>query len=125
MSASLSHPADRLLGALGALYGMGAVIALALASHALADPDAAALVERGATMALFHALAIFAALGLRLRLSASLFALGAFLFSAALYTHGFTGSRALIMLAPFGGMSLIVGWVWLFVRFAFPVRRQR
>ena len=118
------HPADRFLGALGAFYGMGAVIALALAGHAIGNADAAALVERGASMALFHALAIFAALGLRVRLGAGLFAVGALLFPAALYLHGFTGSRALVMLAPFGGMSLIAGWAWLFVRFVFPIRRQ-
>jgi len=64
---------------------------------------------------LIHALALLAADGMLARgldvtWAACFFGLGLLLFCGALYVLAITGSRALVMLAPLGGLSFMAGW---------------
>ncbi len=45
--------------------------------------------------------------------SAGLFLLGMILFSGSLYASAFSGGATSTMLAPYGGMSLMLGWLTL------------
>jgi uncharacterized membrane protein YgdD (TMEM256/DUF423 family) len=108
----------RLLHIFAALSGALALIMLTIAAHAL--PDATAQdIERlhlGGFIQLItaaSALAIANRAG-KLRLIAGAMMLaGAFVFSGALYALAITHARGVAMLAPFGGMTLILGWIVL------------
>ena len=107
----------RLLNILAALSGVLALIMLVLAAHALQpSPEdlerikLAAYLQLGAAAA---GLAIANRSG-RLNLIAGFLILaGAAIFAGTLYTLAITHSQALIMLAPVGGITLILGWVTL------------
>ncbi len=45
-----------------------------------------------------------------------MFVVGIVLFSGSLYLMALTGERKLGMITPFGGLSLLVGWVCLAIR---------
>ena len=80
--------------------------------------DQVAWIKTGAEYQLWHALllALIAALSDRVpRLSWAGIAVvtGILLFSGSLYVLGFTGLRAVAAVTPFGGLSLIVGWLLL------------
>jgi uncharacterized membrane protein YgdD (TMEM256/DUF423 family) len=112
----------RLLNIFAALSGACALIMLVLAAHALQlDPADSERVRLAAYLQLFAAtacLAIANRVG-RLNLIAGAAILtGAALFAAALYTLAIAHSGALIMLAPAGGIAMILGW--LFLAFAKP-----
>jgi len=107
----------RLLNIFAALSGVLALVMLVLAAHALRpapeDLDRihlAAYLQLGAAAA---GLAIANRSG-RLNLIAGLLILaGAAIFAGTLYTLAITHNRALAMLAPVGGITLILGWVTL------------
>ncbi len=107
----------RLLNIFAALSGVLALVMLVLAAHALQpapeDLDRiqlAAYLQLGAAAA---GLAIANRSG-RLNLIAGVLILaGAAIFAGTLYTLAITHSRALVMLAPVGGITLILGWVTL------------
>jgi uncharacterized membrane protein YgdD (TMEM256/DUF423 family) len=107
----------RLLNVFAALSGVVALVMLVLAAHALqpAPEDLeriqlAAYLQLGAAAA---GLAIANRSG-RLNLIAGvMILLGAALFAGTLYTLAITHSRAIVMLAPVGGIALILGWVVL------------
>ncbi len=44
--------------------------------------------------------------------------IGILLFSGSLYVLAVTGTRALGAITPIGGVSFIVGWVWLAIKLA-------
>jgi uncharacterized membrane protein YgdD (TMEM256/DUF423 family) len=116
-------PFDRLTGASGALHGLLAVMALAASTHIATTVNAGDLLQRGGQIELFHALAVFAALCVRARLSALLFTLGAIAFALPLYLHGIANITALGFLAPIGGMILLVGWAVLIANLLLPQPR--
>lgn len=108
---------------IGALNGFLAVGLGAFAAHGLRGrvPEAdLTIFQTGAHYHLVHAVAMvvvgLAALHLRHRgVSAAgwLFLVGILLFSGSLYSLGFTGSRALVMLTPVGGTAFLAGWLAL------------
>lgn len=107
----------RLLNIFAALSGVLALVMLVLAAHALQpapeDLDRihlAAYLQLGAATA---GLAIASRSGRLNVIAGAMILLGAALFSGTLYTLAITHSRALIMLAPVGGITLILGWVVL------------
>jgi uncharacterized membrane protein YgdD (TMEM256/DUF423 family) len=107
----------RLLNILAALSGVLALVMLVLAAHALQPaPEDLERIKLGAYLQLGAAaagLAIANRSG-RLNLIAGLLILaGAAIFAGTLYTLAITHSQALIMLAPVGGIALILGWVTL------------
>ncbi len=96
----------------------------AYARHGLAaDPQAQAWMETAVLYALWHALALLAAVLLAerregagralLRLAGGLFAAGIVLFSGSLVSLALAGAALLPMGAPAGGMALIAGWLCL------------
>ncbi len=111
---------------IGALSAFFAVAFGAFGAHGLRDiaaPNDLAAFETGARYHLFHALALvmlglmapgrgrdFAAIG---------FLAGTVLFSGSLYVLGITGSRALVLLTPIGGVCFMAGWLIL----AFAVQK--
>lgn len=107
----------RLLNVFAALSGVAALVMLVLAAHALQPaPDDLERIQLGAFLQLGAAaagLAIANRSG-RLNLIAGVIILaGAALFSGTLYTLAITHSRAIVMLAPVGGITLILGWLTL------------
>lgn len=109
----------------GALLGALAVLAGAFAAHALRGrlaPEALALVDTASRYQLMHAIALVAAGILQLirpslaaRLSAASFATGVLLFCGSLYALAFGAPRTFGMIAPIGGVLLLLGWLALAV----------
>ncbi|MFT3927999.1 MAG: DUF423 domain-containing protein [Myxococcales bacterium] len=99
--------------------GLGAFGAHGLAGRMAALPDGAQRLEWWKTAALYHlmhALALALAAGLlgearAGRVACFAFSIGILLFSGSLYTMTLTGVRVLGAVTPFGGLSLMVGWL--------------
>ncbi len=108
---------DRILIASGAVVGLLAVGAAALAAHSL-DPATSTVVGRAVQMQGWHALALLACglwapRGGRLALLAGgAFALGTLLFCGAVYLSALGGLRT-GPTAPAGGVLLMLGWALL------------
>jgi uncharacterized membrane protein YgdD (TMEM256/DUF423 family) len=98
-----------------ALSGALAVIAGAYGAHG-ASGKAAEWLSTGAHYAMIHAVAGIVALG-RSRWAAALMLFGAVVFSGTLYAMAFGAPRWLGMVTPFGGLALILGWMWLAVAY--------
>ncbi|MGA0333337.1 MAG: DUF423 domain-containing protein [Kiritimatiellia bacterium] len=106
-------------------YGLTAVILGAFGAHALKDRlDAHQLMswETGVRYQMFHALALIlfvllADKGYALKPGLIALSAGTLLFSGSIYLLCLgIGPRALLgPVTPLGGLSLIVGWAWLFV----------
>ena len=107
----------------GALGGLLAVALGAFGAHALKavlDPELLHIFDKGVRYQGMHSLALLATgLLLReaplasLRAAAVAFTLGMVLFSGSLYLLALTGSRALGMLTPLGGLAFLAGWALL------------
>lgn len=104
----------RLLNVFAALSGVLALVMLVLAAHALhPTPEDLVRIHTGAYLQLGAAaagLAIANRSGRLNMIAGAMILLGAALFAGALYTLAITHSRALVLLAPVGGITLILGW---------------
>lgn len=116
----------RLAGILAALLGFTCVAGGAFGAHGLEGNIPArdlAAFDTGMRYGLIHALAaVLAVLFSRQRLTGGLsagwcFIVGVVLFSGSLMVLGLTGSRALVLLTPLGGLSFLVGWALLGLSF--------
>ena len=102
-----------------ALSGVLALVMLVLASHALRDtltPEALERIQLGAFIQLINAAAGIAIANRDGRLNAIAGAMilgGAAIFAGVLYLLSLTGSHSVAMLAPVGGITLILGWLVL------------
>lgn len=99
--------------------GFTGVACGALGAHAVKalGPDSLDWWSTGAKYHLLHALAVGLVAVLkpqRAALAAGLFSAGVLLFSGSLYVLALTQVRALGMVTPFGGLSLLAGWAVLF-----------
>lgn len=104
-----------ILKAVAALLGLAAVIAGAMAAHAIADPHAAAMVEKAALYALIHAAIVVAwtgagGLGIAVR---GVLCAGILLFSGSIMGKYIFDLPGLAALAPAGGVLLMAGWALL------------
>lgn len=118
----------RSFGFLGALFAGLAVLAGAFGSHAL-GPDVTAREKEIWSIAsnyqLFHGLALIllALLNERvssvsnMKLSGWFFTAGTFIFCGSLYAIVLTHNKKLGMVAPVGGLSLMVAWAILAIAF--------
>lgn len=101
---------------IAAVSGVLALTMLVIASHALretATPEALERIKLGAFIQLTNAAACIAIANREGRLNAIAGAMilsGAGLFSGVLYALSLTDERGLVMLAPVGGIALILGW---------------
>lgn len=107
----------RLLNVFAALSGLLALGMLVLAAHALnpapEDLDRiqlAAFIQLGAAAA---GLAIANRSGGLNLVAGALILAGAAVFAGTLYTIAITHTRAFVMLAPVGGITLLLGWLAL------------
>ena len=101
-----------------AITGFTGVACGALGAHAVKafGPESLEWWNTGAKYHLIHALAIglvAALLPRRAGLTAALFGAGVLLFSGSLYALALTGTRALGMVTPFGGLCFLAGWALL------------
>ena len=112
---------------LAALFGLSAVVIGALSAHALERGLSVEAIQRIDTglKYQFHHIAALLSVGvlvslhrnfdsLTLKLSGVAFVLGILLFSGSLYAYAITGNELFGKITPFGGFSLIFGWVFLF-----------
>ena len=114
-----------------AIFGALAVIAGAFLAHQLKQKMSPAVIEVYETAVRYQFYHVFALLvcgilsekfaGGQIRLAGNLFMIGILFFSGSLYsisglmTNGFPVPFALGILTPLGGLSLILGWVFLTV----------
>ncbi|HEX3651199.1 MAG TPA: DUF423 domain-containing protein [Rhizomicrobium sp.] len=106
-----------------ALNGFIAVAAGAFGAHALQnrlDAHALQVFDTAARYQMYHALAMgLAAFAIReqaaapAQIAAVLFLAGTVLFSGSLYLLALTGTRALAIVTPFGGLAFLLGWLSL------------
>lgn len=101
------------LAALLALSGAVAVIAGAYGTHG-ASGKAAEWLSTGSLYQIVHAVAGLTILA-RSRGTAAFFLFGMTLFAGTLYAMAFGAPRWLGAVTPIGGLSLILGWMWLAV----------
>lgn len=111
---------------LGAFSGFLAVAFGAFGAHGLVNrvtPDQLNAYEIGARYHMYHALALIAVAWLATQGESALvtsagwaFVIGTILFSGSLYVLGVTGSRALVLATPLGGVAFLFGWACLLVR---------
>ncbi len=106
------------------LSGALAVAAGAFAAHGLERTAGETELAAFRTGALYHLLHSVALLGIAAltplspngaRTAGIAFVAGIVLFSGSLYFLGLTGSRALVLITPLGGLSFIAGWIVLAV----------
>ena len=109
----------RILLVLAALSGLTSVALGAFAAHGVADPQAQAWLKTGANYQIVHTLAVFAALTALPRdsrpgmVAATLFVIGALIFSGTLYAMALGAPRWLGAITPVGGLALMAGWIAL------------
>lgn len=116
---------------IGALSGFLSVALGAFAAHGLqarVGPAELAVFETGARYQMYHALALLAVAwvaaqggGTFASVAGWAFVAGTILFSGSLYYLGLTGSRALVMITPIGGVAFLIGWLSLAVA-GWPLR---
>jgi uncharacterized membrane protein YgdD (TMEM256/DUF423 family) len=114
---------DRLFIRLGAVAGFVGVALGAFGAHALRaqiSPEHLAVFETGVRYQLLHALALVLVGFLLGRKPARLttaagwcFAAGIVLFSGSLYVLSITGTTAVGIVTPFGGLFFLAGWACL------------
>jgi uncharacterized membrane protein YgdD (TMEM256/DUF423 family) len=114
---------DRVFFGLGAVSAMFAVGAGAFGAHALRArilPEHLAIFETGARYQIYHALALLAVAWAVSRwpgslpvLAGWLCVLGNILFSGSLYLLALTGVRWWGAVTPIGGLAFLGGWVCL------------
>lgn len=124
---------QKLFISFAALFGFLAVIFGALAAHAIErglSPDAIQRINTGLKYQFFHVIALLSVGILSslhrnsdstlLKISGLAFILGILLFSFSLYAYAITGNQNFGKITPFGGVSFISGWLFLFF---FSLRR--
>ncbi len=117
--------------AFAALLGLCAVVIGSMGAHLLdqsLSTEALDRIDTGLKYHFYHILALFG-VGIlaslhrnhdsaSLKLSGWAFIFGIILFSGSLYAYSITGNSEFGKIAPFGGISLMLGWLLLFF-FAF------
>lgn len=120
MAIEMADQVNRVWLGIAGLSGAFAVMAGAFGAHGLESaipPRDLAAFKTGAHYHLIHSLALAAIAVLYsvrprlMALAAWSFLIGVILFAGSLYVLGVTGSRALVLLTPLGGLCFILGWV--------------
>jgi uncharacterized membrane protein YgdD (TMEM256/DUF423 family) len=118
-----------------ALFGLLAVIAGAFGAHILEKNLNTQLLQRlhtGVEYQFYHTAALFGVGILSslhrnyssrlLKLSGFCFILGILLFSGSLYAYALTGDVKFGMITPFGGISFMLGWLFLLI---YPLTKKK
>lgn len=103
----------RLAGLYGALaVGLGAYGAHVIQDNKEMSPRTKDVYERANKYHLLHSIVLLAVpLTAHPCLCGTLILIGMTVFCGTCYIHVFTGSKTIIRLTPFGGMTLIIGWL--------------
>lgn len=109
---------------IAAVFGFLAVALGAFGAHGLKD-----LLEANKTTEIWHTAALYhlvhsvvllaLACAVRGRIPSGpylCFAIGVIIFSGSLYALAITNIRGLGAITPFGGLSLLAGWLWIAIR---------
>lgn len=114
---------DRIIFALGALFGFLGVALGAMGAHALEarlTPERLVTYELAARYQLYHALALLATAWAITRwpggassIAGWFFVTGILLFSGSLYSLSLGAPRWVAFITPFGGVSFLIGWALL------------
>jgi uncharacterized membrane protein YgdD (TMEM256/DUF423 family) len=108
------QPELRIWGVVAGFSGFMAVVMGAIGAHAVADARGAALVETASLYELVHAVAILWLCGARGKYAALArwaFLMGTVLFCVTIYLKAIAGWESVVRLAPFGGVSFMLGWL--------------
>ena len=118
-------PASRYFTTIGAVSAFIGVGAGAFGAHALRgqiSPELLQTWETGARYQVYHALALIGCAWVTSNTGSPwaeragwAFIVGTLLFSGSLYALGLSAPRALGAITPFGGLSLLSGWLMLAV----------
>lgn len=107
----------RWINVLAGLTGLVGLVMLVLAAHALKPtPEDLERIRMAAYLQLFSAcagLAIANRSGRLNLIAGALMLAGAAMFAAALYTLAIAHSHAILMIAPVGGVTMMIGWTLL------------
>ncbi|HEY4187643.1 MAG TPA: DUF423 domain-containing protein [Polyangia bacterium] len=114
---------SRWLPSLAGLLGFSGVALGAFGAHALKarlSPEYLEIYKTGVFYQLVHAVALLAITGFQERLRAprltvALFTAGVVIFSGSLYILSLSGVRLWGAVTPFGGLSLLAGWLTIVV----------
>jgi uncharacterized membrane protein YgdD (TMEM256/DUF423 family) len=108
---------------LGIINGFLAVALGAFGAHGLegkVSEKSLGIWEKAVNYQMFHTMALIATGLLAAKIQSSgmqfagwLFFIGIVLFSGSLYLYATTGTKALAMITPFGGVLFLIGWVVL------------
>jgi uncharacterized membrane protein YgdD (TMEM256/DUF423 family) len=102
--------------AVATLLGLIAVAMGAIAAHALADPKAISAIEKAAIYQLIHAVVLIVSTlltGTIVQWSRVFFLLGIFLFCGSIELKYLLNLQNVTVVAPAGGLCLMLGWVLL------------
>ena len=124
---------DKVFIGFAALFGLLAVVIGALGAHVIDKNLSAEALQRIETGLKYHFLHIAALLSVgilaslhrnfnsyTLKLAGLAFIIGIILFSGSLYAYAITDNEFYSKLTPFGGLSYMLGWLFLFF---FSLRR--
>lgn len=108
---------------IGAIFGFLAVSLGAFGAHGLEgkiSDKALKNWEKAVHYQMFHTMALFFVgllmdkiQGTSLVTAGWFFIIGILLFSGSLYLYSTTGQKFLAMITPFGGVSFLIGWIFL------------
>lgn len=112
---------DRLFFIAGSLMGLVAVSLGAIGAHMLKghlDADELRIFDVGVRYQMYHAFALFAVAwayskwpSTGMKISGWLLITGTILFSGSLYAYSLSGIHWLVYITPFGGITLVTGWL--------------
>jgi uncharacterized membrane protein YgdD (TMEM256/DUF423 family) len=108
---------SRMLLVAAALSAALAIMAGAFGAHVAPSEQAAGWLQTGATYQLIHAVAALALLQSVLHRQAAMLLIGATIFAGALYALALGAPRWFGAVAPIGGGTMILGWLWAAYRF--------
>jgi uncharacterized membrane protein YgdD (TMEM256/DUF423 family) len=112
---------NKLVLIIGGISGFTAVALGAFGAHGLKNIISAQMLDiykTGVLYQLIHSLAILA-IGLSVKekffKAAIFFLIGIILFSCSLYGYSLTQIKSLTLITPFGGISFLIGWVFVII----------
>lgn len=117
----------KLFIAFAAFFGLVAITIASIGTHSIEKDltvEALKRLDTGLKYQFYHVAALLSVGVLsslhrnnhsaRLKISGSAFILGILLFSGSLYAYAITGNQIFGKITPFGGISFIIGWLFLF-----------
>jgi len=115
---------------ISAVSGFTAVAIGAFGAHGLREKLSSEMLEVYKTGVFYHFIHTIVLLVLSLtnfiksKISSVFFLVGIILFSFSLYIYSTSGIRFFAMITPVGGVSFLIGWLWIIVE-TIRIKRQK